>query len=538
MKKLYRKSRWLHKYLGLFLVLFLMWMSVSGIILNHPEMVKNVAIPHWLVPPAYKIKNWNRSSMMGLVYSKHRPQVLYAYGKKGVWISRDEGKSFVPMQNGLPGSLYYLKTNHLVLWEKGSHPFLLAATDGGLFKADLGGEQWEQLPVREKHEKFKKILIDGRNVLAVSESHVYRAAIGDKDLRFRKVALHREQAEPKITLVKLFFDLHDGEVFGLPGRLFTDLVGLLLFFLSFTGFYIWFNPWRWRRRHQKNAGTVSPGQVNLVRSLVKYHLQIGIYVALFFLILGGTAFFMRPPFLAAIAEGSIGPAWYPGKISENVWEEKIQNALLDTLRNRLILACSDGLWMGKADFSRPFEPVQFHVPIFVMGPTYFEMEDGDYVIGSFNGLYRYNPENDRSVNLVTGQEVTEYSNIRPGKRMVTGFFETPWGQKIIATHEQGLIPLTGTLPDDRFPVPPVLNRTYTLSLWNFMFELHNGRIFQDLIGKWYILIAPLGSFLFLLLTLTGIFDWFYIKLRRTTEQSRKGHGLNVRTLIFEFRRKE
>jgi len=36
MKRFFHISRWLHKYVGLLLILFLMWMSISGVLMNHP----------------------------------------------------------------------------------------------------------------------------------------------------------------------------------------------------------------------------------------------------------------------------------------------------------------------------------------------------------------------------------------------------------------------------------------------------------------------------------------------------------------------
>ncbi len=532
-KFLYRKSRWLHKILGLFLVLFFMWMSVSGIVLNHPEVVANLSVPHWLIPPAYKIKNWNRSSLIGLVYDKQDPATFYVYGKKGVWKTLDSGKTFVPMQKGFPESRYYLKTNHLFFWE-GDHPFLLAATDGGLYQAFLKDEIWHKVTLPFEHEAIKKILLAQNKLLVFSESHVFQTVFPAEDLQFTTVPIRRAVKQDRVTLVKLFFDLHDGRVFGLPGRLLMDLVGLILFFMSFSGFYIWFNPWRWRRKRQKSIQMIGRSKIKFVRSLVHDHLTVGIYVALFFLILGGTAFFMRPPFLAFIADGSVPKHYYPGKLSDNPWEKKIQNALYDAKRRQLIIAADDGIWQGSAQFDQPFKKVHYHVPIFVMGPTVFECRNGQYLIGSFNGLFRYDPDKDSATNVMSGKTVTTFSNIRPGQWMVTGYFTLPSGETYITTHDRGIIALNQEMKGDYFPVPATMNRNFTLSLWNYMFELHNGRIFQDLIGNLYLLIPPLGAFIFVIITLTGIFDWFYIKLRhlKIADINRKNY---IENNAFEFK---
>ena len=117
--------------------------------------------------------------------------------------------------------------------------------------------------------------------------------------------------------------------------------------------------------------------------------------------------------------------------------------------------------------------------------------------------------------------------------MVTGYFRLPTGNVFITTHDRGLIALNQNLASDNFAVPASMNRDFTLSLWNYMFELHNGRIFQDVIGGLYLLIPPLGAFLFVIITLTGIFDWFYIKLRnlKIADINRKNY---IESSTFEF----
>ncbi|MEJ2544074.1 MAG: hypothetical protein P8Y99_08395, partial [Calditrichaceae bacterium] len=73
---------------------------------------------------------------------------------------------------------------------------------------------------------------------------------------------------------------------------------------------------------------------------------------------------------------------------------------------------------------------------------------------------------------------------------------------------------------NRFVMPKELNRDYRMSLWNFMFELHNGRIFKDWIGGFYILIAPLGSLLFVLIILSGVYDWLILwQIKRKTRRN-------------------
>ena len=61
-------------------------------------------------------------------------------------------------------------------------------------------------------------------------------------------------------------------------------------------------------------------------------------------------------------------------------------------------------------------------------------------------------------------------------------------------------------------MPDEMIRRHRLSLWNWMFELHNSRIFRGAIGPLSLLIPPLGSLFFAMLTLTGIWDWLWMRV--------------------------
>ena len=90
-------SRWLHKYLGLVLLLFLAWMSLSGILLNHPNLIQNVSVHRIFVPKQYQPNNWNRSSLKGIEYMGDS---LLLYGRQGVYLSHDKGQSFTTFMKG------------------------------------------------------------------------------------------------------------------------------------------------------------------------------------------------------------------------------------------------------------------------------------------------------------------------------------------------------------------------------------------------------------------------------------------------------
>jgi len=131
-----------------------------------------------------------------------------------------------------------------------------------------------------------------------------------------------------------------------------------------------------------------------------------------------------------------------------------------------------------------------------MGATVFEpYGDGGYLVGSFNGIYHLERGSGRAFDLLTGLPAGQVSSVRPGDTMVTGYFRTPEGEEFITAqfitaHEQGLLPVGDVKPRGRFAMPSEMAGGYRMPLWNFLFELHNGRMFKDLIGDWYIAFHP------------------------------------------------
>ena len=513
MKSLFAFTKWLHKYAGLVVLLFLAWMSISGLLMNHPSLISGISVPGWLVPPQYHVENWNRNSLIDLEFSSRDPNVAYAAGKQGVWKSTDGGKTFVPFMDGYPSSAYYRKTRDLLLWEQGAE-FLFAGTDGGLYVCDLQRDRWREIDLGPGHHAVKKIFPVNDRFIVATASGLYASPMPPSDMRFSPVSMQRVEPERRVSLIELFFSLHSGKAWRLAGQLLYDAAGAILFFLCVSAFYTWYFPWQ-RRRGKKSRLLTNPHSARVFKTLFKYHLKLGIWVAAVLLIIGGTGFFMRPPLLGVIAQGSVPAAAYPGFLSANPWHDRIQNALYDAVDEKIVVQASDGLWVAEAGLTQPFYPLELDVPIFVMGATVFEAYGADgLLVGSFAGLFHWQRSTGRSIDLLTNHNVTGAAPLRPGEHMITSYFRTPQGEEFVATFEQGIVPVGGADANGRFGVPEGLTAGFRVPLWNYLFEIHNGRFFKDVVGGLYILIIPFGSALLVFITLSGIYDWVYLKVAR------------------------
>ncbi|MGB5988519.1 MAG: PepSY-associated TM helix domain-containing protein [Marinifilaceae bacterium] len=507
MNNLYKKSKWLHKYLGLFLLLFLIWMSISGILLNHPDSIKDYSVSKSFVPSSYHPNNWNRSTMKNIVYSDTNDSLLYVYGRQGVYVSKDSGKTFSSFMSGdYPKSAKGRRTNYLY----SSDSLLLAATNAGLFQFDYIKSLWKR-SVLSIDEEIIKILKTKKELLVFTHSNIYSTNKGAVD-DFIKLSPQKDTKENHIRLVDFFIEVHDGSIFGFAGKIIWDISGLILIFLSVSAFYIWFYPRKWKSKF-KNKKDKSKREVIRFKFLFKYHKKLGWYAGILLLLIVFTGMFLRPPLIIALAGKTVSDKNYLFSDQENVWKNNIDNALYDSQNDRLILACKNGLWEGKFNDTLSFKQIYIPVNIFAMGVTVFdEYKPGQWIIGSFAGLSMYNLNNNEAFSLMEGN-ISE-SEGRPAPTMVTGCVVKSDSILFAISHYKGLCDLNGHKQTEIYHMPDFIRDNYRMPLWNYLFEIHNARIFRSFIGGIYILIIPLFGLLSIIILISGFIDYLHTRLKK------------------------
>ena len=390
---------------------------------------------------------------------------------------------------------------------------LLAATRDGLYGCEPRTGSWRRIRLGEGVEDVRRILQIGRRLVVFTDSHAYESLLhGDVgQLAFRLVRLTREGPADDVSLLRFFFELHSGAVWGLPGRLVFDLAAVALIFLSISACYLWFWPRsrKWRRRPKIERRSKRLGK-RWFTWLYANHLRVGVWATLILLVMGGTGMFLRPPLLVLLVPFSIPASSYPAPAPENPWHHGIHNCVYDSARDEILIETTGGFWSGPADFSEPFKPDRFRPPIFAMGTTVLEAtEDGRFIVGSFGGLYLAGRYGGPTIDLRTGEPMTRRRPQRPGVWMVGGYFKTPGGDAFMVDFREGLQPVGDARRDGRFPMPAETARDYRMPMWSFLFELHNARLFRDWLGAFYIFVPTLGGLGLVLITLTGLLDWAF-----------------------------
>jgi hypothetical protein len=217
--------------------------------------------------------------------------------------------------------------------------------------------------------------------------------------------------------------------------------------------------------------------------------------------------FLRPPLLIAIAQNRIAKVSYSVLDNPNPWYDQLRRILYDKEKSLIYLATSEGIYITDKAFSDPLRKAMPQPPASVMGYNVFERySEGLILVGSFSGLYLWDPESGLIYDHISGMPV----QIKPGpsmplsENMVSGYSIDITGREYVMDYNRGVIPLRHTVD---FPLMPPAIRNTAMPLWNVALELHTGRLFKPFLGDFYILFIPLFGLTTFIILLSGIILW-------------------------------
>lgn len=219
--------------------------------------------------------------------------------------------------------------------------------------------------------------------------------------------------------------------------------------------------------------------------------------------------FLRPPLLIPIVNKSFPAIKYTILDNPNPWYDKLRNIQYDRLAGGFILSTSEGFYYSNPGFSDSLQRMQYQPPISIMGINVFEQpEDGRYIIGSFSGIFHWTPSEQAIYDKITGLPIT------PGRGManpfgalpVAGYLKTQSDMEYIFDYNAGVFPLQRGAP--KLEMPDQVKKNAPMPLWNLALEIHTGRFYSFIFGKWYILFIPLAGLAILSILITGGILWF------------------------------
>ncbi|MCU4166335.1 PepSY domain-containing protein [Carboxylicivirga caseinilyticus] len=487
-----------HKWGGIILSIFLILFSVSGILLNHRNWISNLNVPRSILSESYQYINWNNASLKG-VLSLNNDEELF-YGNVGCWKYNKRQKSWKNFNSGFPKGIDNRKISKLALT---SNHRLFAGTQFGLY--EFIDKQWTPINIDAQSKRITDLLDvnDTLYILTRSELGSLQINQDNQQVCFRELPAPADY-KTQVGLFRTLWVLHSGEIIGILGKFAVDGIAILFIFFIVTGL-IWFiNPKLIKKAKRKGKSIFR--KQSLLRWSVKWHNKIGIYTFIFLGFTTLTGIFLRPPLLIAIANTMVDPIPLSKLDTPNAWDDQLRAINYNEKYDFFLLSTSKGFYALSSDKSEMIK-IPKDPPVSVMGINVFEpLNHQEYIIGSFSGLFRWDPINMEVRSFPDTKPVVQDSApTRPiSAQMVTGIYYKSDGQYYF-DYNKGVVGIS----DNDFPtIPDVIIENSPLSLWNFALEIHTGRIFQDFTGAFYILIVPLVGITTLLLLFSGVWIWY------------------------------
>ncbi len=489
-----------HKWIGIIITLFMLLFAFSGIVLNHRTFFSACDVSREYLPQNYSFDNWNLASVKGI--EPLTGDSLLIYGNAGIWLSDSAFSAFSDFSKGLPKGIDAKKTSQIYKTRKGQ---LFAGTLFGLYRYENAKQAWKHIPLPlHNNPAIVDITEKGDTLLILNRSFLFSSTDGQN---FTKHQLAKAKGmDNKVSLFKTLWVIHSGEIFGTAGKLIVDAIALIFIFLTLTGLILFITPRLIRRKKRQHKGY--EGLKKNMRWNLKWHNKIGWISLVFLIITSLTGMFLRPPFLIAIASARVDKIPLTTLDNENVWFDKLRVIDYNDSTQTYIVGTNQGMYHSKNIFTEPLQAFPQKVPVSIMGITVFQQKSTyEYLVGSFQGLFLWNTQTGAILDYITRKKYLAPPKKRSpvGRFLVSGYIKNYQGKECFFDYRQGLSDINGTPLSLTMPEQI---RKQAMSLWNVMLEVHTGRIFQSILGMFYILIVPLLGLLTLFVLISGFVVWY------------------------------
>ncbi len=496
MKKFLKKY---HRWAGLILALFIVLFSISGIIMNHRQTFSPFGVDRKYLPDEYTYRDWNLAAARGT--EKIGNDSILLYGTVGIWLTDSTFNGFSDFNHGFPTGIDQRKTFKIVTTNAGR---ILAGTLFGLYEYNRAEQRWNsiELPVHEKN--VVDMLVKGDSILIMTRSHL----LVTRDLKnFSVPDLPAPTGyDNKVGLFKTLWVIHSGEVYGKIGKLLVDLVALVFIFLAVGG------AWMYIGKKKLKKSKLQTSERQKIKKHFQWHFRwhkkIGWIMALLLTITTLTGMFLRPPLLIAIANAKVGKLPHTELDTPNPWYDVLRRIIYLPEQQRYVISTSEAFYYSDDEFSS-MNRFDTQPPASVMGVNVLDdMGNNTLCVGSFNGLFAWNFATGAIWDLIDNKPYTAPSSVgKPiGDHKITGYTLHFGKYPLVFDYDKGT---RNPFNREEFPAMPleVIEKS-PMSLWNFSQEVHTGRIYNFMLGPFYILLVPLVGLFGIGLLISGFWMWW------------------------------
>jgi hypothetical protein len=369
------------------------------------------------------------------------------------------------------------------------------------------------LPVKNK--RISDISVKQDTLLVITRDYLLKTT----DLKYFQVIQlpEPENYKKETSMFRMLWTLHSGELFGLGGKLFVDLLGIVICFLSVTGIIHFVFPSVINRIKNRKEDLLK-----IKRNNLQWHNAIG-YVFVFFLIVNSIAgMFLRPPLLIPIVNFKTPVIPYSHLDGSNPWRDKLRRIQWDGDLHRYIFSTSEGFYYCDESFAAPMVPFEVQPPVSVMGCNVLQrVAPTTYLIGSFSGLFSWDLRTGYVYNVIENK-VYKPSNVKSkpiSGNMISGLIYLNNREIWYTEYNRGV---EDVFQQNRHILMPCnIIEASQISLWNLSLEIHTGRVFEFLFGPFYILFIPLAGICILVVLVSGFFLWYWVYRNKRTNKVKR-----------------
>jgi hypothetical protein len=252
------KERRLHRAFGAGAAIFIIFMVISGLIINHSNQLgldqRHVSQPFLL--------SW---------YGLGKPENIDSFAVDNQWLSFAGSQLYLnenPVTN-VSGGLGAVSSGDLLI-AAGRDEILLMYDDGRLIER-LPWEHPDNEPIEALGlTENGHVVVKSRDQVWLADSQLLGWKLADESgvnsqWSFSKPAptalleaINRNYRGDGPSLERLLLDIHSGRIFGTMGMIVYDLLALIFAFLAISGLVLWFRG----RRNGKRSSSVTPSIKN------------------------------------------------------------------------------------------------------------------------------------------------------------------------------------------------------------------------------------------------------------------------------------
>jgi len=487
-----------HKWIGIIISLFILLFSVSGIVLNHRKTFSSIDVNRNFLPQEFRYNNWNLSAVKSSL--KLSEDSILLYGNIGIYLTNHDLSSFQDFNKGFAQGIDNRKIEKIYKTKSG---IILASTIFNIYR--LENNEWVKIELPIKKQRIVDITENDKEIVLLSRSEILRTS----DLIDFSVEELPNPVEydNKIGLFKTIWVIHSGEIYGEYGKLIVDFIALVFAILSITGIIYFVFPSLIKRRKKKKLSTKK--HVTAIKSSLKWHNRLGLTLGVFLFFTTLTGMFLRPPLLIPIAYEKVDKIPYTELDTPNAWFDKLRKIIYNEDYDTYFIATNEGLYYSNDNFNSELKQIPINIPISVMGINVFEFNNnGNLLVGTFNGLFELNFQHGNFIDYTTKRPYAQNSSRRGspiGKVMAAGYSNDFSVGEIYFDYNKGLKSISDN--NLKIEMPKEISES-RISLWNTALEVHTARIYEFILGDFYILFIPLFGLSVLFVLVSGFIVWF------------------------------